>query len=733
MWFAKSEVDETIREHTDQLLDNYKILKKYLKNEKTISNKVWNILTIAAEYHDIGKFDKYFQNNIHEKKGYKPPFKSDRNTFVPHNYLSVPLIPYNELNLSKEEEKILIQAVGYHHERDVEPDRKLIKQIITEEILSLKEEMEKHMNLSIAEDIKFIKLRNLEKRNRITPYNSSYEQFTNYVLVKGLLHRLDHSASAYLPVEVGVNEDISTYVNKFFARNPTFQKRPLQIFTEEHKNDHVMTIAQTGMGKTEAALLWAGNKKTFFTLPLRVSLNAMYFRVVDENNIAFPEQFAGLMHSSSADILEEQNEEMAELLRVQSRNLSSKLLFTTIDQILKFPFYYKGFEKELSAMAGAKVIIDEMQAYDPKIAAMLIRALEMIDQVGGTFMIMTATLPTIYLNAIKNNKNIIRKRVVVNKFFDDASLRHCVKIMEQSILDNVDVIAKSGSKKKVLVICNTVQRAKDVYNKLMNENANVKLLHSLYMPVHRQKLEKTIKDFSDSIDDVGIWVTTQLVEASIDIDFDELHTEFSTLDSQFQRYGRCYRKRQLDSNEPNIFVYTEDLSDKGFIYRDELVEVGLNLLKEFDGQLLKESEKMNMVEKLYSEENLQGTKFLKEFEETREFFKSNSLYEINTKEAQNYLRDIRNVKVLPYNYEKVHSLIENYKQAKGKDRYKFRREIEKHAISVNEYRVKKLIFQSGIPKSLQDFYFIESEYEFDEEKLTGQGLIIEKVGQSYFS
>lgn len=733
MWYAKSEVDETIREHTNLLLDNYEILKNSLKDETFISERLWELLKIAVEYHDIGKFDLYFQNNIHEKKGFQRPFENERTTFVPHNYLSVLFIPFEELNLTKEEEKLLIQAVGYHHEREEEPDREIIKRIIKEELLPYCEEIVNHMKIPIAREFKFLKLRNLEKRNRITPYNSSYEYFTNYVLLKGFLHRLDHSASAYVPVEVGIHEDISSYVNRFFNQRPQYKKRPLQIFAEQQKDKHVIAIAQTGMGKTEASLLWAGNKKTFFTLPLRVSLNAMYLRIIDKENVAFPEQYTGLLHSSSDDILEEQKDEMAELLRTQSQNLSSKLLFTTIDQILKFPFYYRGFEKELSAMAGAKVIIDEMQAYDPKIAAMLIRALELIDQVGGTFMIMTATMPAIYLNAIMSNKNIQRKPVIHKEFYDDASLRHCVKIIEQSILDNIDFIAKRGREKKVLVICNTVQRAKDVYNELENEGLNVKLLHSLYMPIHRRELEKNIKKFADESKEPGIWVTTQLVEASIDIDFDELHTEFSTLDSQFQRYGRCYRKRERKENEPNIFVYTKDLSDKGFIYREELLKIGLGLLKAFDGQLLKESEKMKMVETLYSEENLQGTKFLQEFQETREFFKSNSLYEIKKKEAQNYLRDIRNVKVLPYRFDKVHELIDEYNQSTGKERYKIRKELEKYAISVNKYRVKNILFQSGIPASLKDFYFIESEYEFDEENLSGQGLIIDKVEQSHFS
>ena len=51
-----------------------------------------------------------------------------------------------------------------------------------------------------------------------------------------------------------------------------------------------------------------------------------------------------------------------------------------------------------------------------------------------------------------------------------------------------------------------------------------------------------------------IWIATQIVEASLDIDFDFLITESSTIDSLFQRFGRCYRKRSYDAEKPNVIV-----------------------------------------------------------------------------------------------------------------------------------------------------------------------------------
>ena len=65
----------------------------------------------------------------------------------------------------------------------------------------------------------------------------------------------------------------------------------------------------------------------------------------------------------------------------------------------------------------------------------------------------------------------------------------------------------------------------------------------------------------------------------MDIDFDVLYTEMSTLDSLFQRMGRCYRKREYTGDDANIRIYTENLSGLTAIYDKDIHEISLKLLK----------------------------------------------------------------------------------------------------------------------------------------------------------
>ena len=71
--------------------------------------------------------------------------------------------------------------------------------------------------------------------------------------------------------------------------------RPAQQFMKEHMDDSLVVIAPTGSGKTEAALLWLDGEKGFYTLPLKVSSNAIYSRI--KNGYGY--EHAAILHSDS--------------------------------------------------------------------------------------------------------------------------------------------------------------------------------------------------------------------------------------------------------------------------------------------------------------------------------------------------------------------------------------------------------------------------------------------------
>lgn len=721
--YAKSDPEKTLKQHTEDLIEKYKVIKEsygYKLNEVNL----WEILLVACKYHDAGKVHSFFQNKI-RKRLEKETIKDGINYDVPHNYLSPAFIPYKTLKYSKEDRDVLVQAVAYHHERDREPNSTEIVEVIENELKFRTDNIRVELDVEVPEKLSSLYTAWIKSENRITSRHSKYKL---YILVKGMLNRIDYAASADETIEINVDKNVGQYTENYLA-NRNYDLRNVQSFCKENREKNIIVTASTGIGKTESALLWIDRDKAFFTLPLRVSINALYDRVSkSENEDGMGFDYAGLLHSTSMEHLDEANYERWEEIYRQSKILSNKLIFTTIDQIFKFPFKYVGYESMYATMAYSKIVIDEIQAYSPNIAAVLLVGLQMIHKIGGKFMIMTATLPPIYIDYLTNKGVINSDEVAVGKFLNTEFVRHKINVKEKSLISDVSEIIKRGKTKKVLVIVNTVNRAIEVFNELKDHGEETHLLHSMFIQKHRSKIERAIKAFADDKKSNGIWVTTQIVEASLDIDFDYLFTELSTLDSFLQRLGRCYRKRAYDLKEPNVYVYTEDVKGVRTIYDEFLWNDSKRRIMEYDMQILTEEAKIDMVEKLYCKENLYGTQFLKEFESAIKLLENIEERELTKKEAQNILRDIDNVTAIPRKiFDENDDLFRNYEKSNDKETIKrFRREINKLTISIPNYRVRKngIVHPCNI-KFLDDIYIIERKYEYDEKAVNGRGILFD--------
>lgn len=730
MIIAKTDPLESLNEHTNELLIRYEQLKKFY-NDSINNSKVWELLYLAVVYHDAGKAYTEFQERMKRFLGKEV----DRSNLpsIPHNYLSPFFLPIEHLKLNKFDRRVLIEAIAYHHEREQLPDEQQLLEIAEKYLVNKLNKVGKELGVTVADSNKYFRRIVKDITKRRTKYNSDDENYLNYVLVKGLLHRLDHAASAHVPIEIDYDYDLSELTKKYLKKltnNKGNFLRPLQQFALENQDKNLILTAQTGMGKTEAALIWAGKKKTFFTVPLRVSLNALYDRVANEMNY----KNCGLLHSSSAHHLSNSGEENWEVIYDQSKHFSNKLTFTTIDQILKFPFKFKGYEKYYATLAYSCVIIDEIQGYDPWIVAVMIKALEMIYQLGGKFMIMTATLPTIYVDALRDKK-IIDENCIVKTFSDDKVIRHRYKLEESSILNNLDMIAESAQDKKVLAIVNTVDQANELYENLKDRVENIYVFHARFIQRDRQLLEARLKEFDRNREEKGLWITTQIVEASIDIDFDELHTELAPLDSLFQRFGRCYRKRKLDKESENIVIYTKEVSGSGTVYDKDILRLSEQLLYEHSNgkaKVILESMKIKMVEELYSEEKLNGTKFYEKFKDALKVLETLDDHIYTHDEAQKELRGDNSVMVIPRTvYDEIIPLFEELEEEQEKSkRTEIRRKIELHTCSVSKYTYRKYLqpidhFRRTLKGKyrLMDYvYILDREYDFDSQTLRGLGI-----------
>lgn len=715
MLYAKSKGEESIKQHTKKLLDNMDIIKneygdKIIENKGLDSDRFWSILRLACLYHDIGKVYTPFQNIILKKLNL-PTIPTDFNySNIKHEQLSPAFIPIDKMDFNKSEKKILFQSIYYHHERNgLEVSKELVDEIIKKDILPHLENIKVETGVDICE-LNSDYLKYVSSIKRITDES---ELYIEYCLVKGLLHRLDHASSANLKVENIDDENIKIMIEDFM-KSKNFKINDLQNFASDNVQNNLLVIGSTGIGKTEAALLWSNNDKTFFTLPIRISINAIYDRIrkIGYKNV-------GLLHSTARDYLDE-NEEFENQFETyeQSKNLCLKITPCTIDQIFPFVFKYKGYEKIYATMAYSKIVIDEIQAYSPEIVAIILKGLQMINNIGGKFMIMTATLPRIYKDELKK----MGINFKYNQFLKNEK-RHKIKIYDDEIINNCNEIIQKSLNSKVLIIVNTINKAIEVYKKIKNNGGeNVNLLHSRFILQDRNLKENEIKEFSSNKKNTGIWITTQIVEASLDIDFDYLYTEMSTLDSLFQRLGRCYRNRSYDKKEENVFVFTKNVSGIKYVYDEDIFNISINLLKKYDGEILNEKDKVDLVDKLYSEETLYETNFYKNFKNGMRVLNNIVDHENSKTDAQKLLRNIENLEVIPkIIYDENLDLFRKYNEEKDwNNKNILKAKINKITTNISKSQARRLNGYITKNPYIENSFIIDLKYDSE------VGLVLEK-------
>jgi CRISPR-associated endonuclease/helicase Cas3 len=699
----------TIREHTDKLLENLQKLKDYYRKEieelipkglpAELRERFWEILELACEYHDYGKIHCKFQEKLGNKN--IKPIKGLPE--VKHNLLS-PVFVNVEDELIR---KIVRLLVLHHHpveveEVSIESVEKVLKEEFKFEKNPIRFMLKKPEEVYLRDDV--ARMFGISADGLI-PY---------YRLLKGLLLRIDHASSSKhaQDVEDIPPDDTLSFVDEFFRQKGS-SPNEMQTFVRDKRDKNLVIIAPTGAGKTEAGFIYL-QRKGFFMLPYRVSANGIYMRA--EGMFG---DYAGLLHSSALSYVLEREENREDIQNNQegtaflnyflSRNFAKPIIISTPDQLMHFVFRYKGFEKYYATALYSRLVIDELQSYDPITLAFIVQGLEVLAQNGGKFLVMTATFPEFLKERFES------MGVVFKTFNTQEKPYHHVQVIDDSIDNYVDKMIELSQKAKVLVVVNTVRKAIELKKKFKETGLqNAKLLHSRFILKDRKEKEREIMKFFDS-QERGLWITTQLAEVSLDLDADYLFTELPTADSLIQRMGRCNRKGQKSTDEPNVFIFTKDCSGVGPVYYKHLHESTLKNLK--DG-LWDWNFKWELVEKVYSESALRGTKYWERFKKAESYIKS--LWEgadslIRSKsEAQDLFRDINAVQVIPNQFkEEVESLLQEWERAKGDfvKRAKLLNDILEYSFSLPAWSIRELEKQKIHDRI--GIYYIEGDYSED--------------------
>lgn len=670
--------NETIRQHTDALLEQVKLLAKY---GYITSNNLLSDLNAACEYHDSGKGNSRFQNRL------KCHTKFDYNTEIPHNILSLYFVEKSKCI----DYTSVCFAVLYHHYHRESPERTIMKnkELIQEILCELFGNADKYNALR----------RCRREIGNLFSLPLTVEKKKYAVLLKGLLHKCDYSASAHIQCE---------YQNDFLLQSIYSWKKEfnisyneLQSYCEQNRNENIIVTAPTGMGKTEAGLLWCGDNKCFYVLPLKTAINAMYDRIskltADKEKVR-----VALIHSDMKSKYSELSEdnpggELDLEYCSRSKQMSLPITVCTPDQIFDFVLKYPGYEYKLATASYSKFIIDEIQMYSADLLAAIIYAIKLIYNMGGKFAILTATLPPFVRSEL--NK-IFGEDVKTSDFSSFGKLRHNVKV-ENTTLDAEKICRimndiNDNSVKKYLVVCNSIDIANEIYfdlSEALKGEAEVNLFHSRFIKKDRAEKEKQILNASKDSTKKEVWVSTSVVEASLDIDFDILFTELSDLFSLFQRFGRVNRKGKKDFAliNTNCYVFTQRQGNalRYHFTDDTIYELSKEAIKTKNG-LISEEDKTWLIDEYLSAERIEESDYYKEYLSAMKELE-NKLDYLSDKNER--LRSIDRIDVIPIevyndNEEKIRraeAMIRD-KNLSPSDRLKASEEIMQYTVSVSKFR-----------------------------------------------
>jgi CRISPR-associated helicase Cas3/CRISPR-associated endonuclease Cas3-HD len=457
------------------------------------------------------------------------------------------------------------------------------------------------------------------------------------------------------------------------------------------KSKGIFTLTvPTGGGKTLSSLAFALKHAKMYDLD-RIIYVIPFTSIIEQNADVFRKAVGsdGVLehHSNVVRSEEDDSQEVNEKLELAEENWDMPLVVTTNVQFFESLFSNKVSRcRKLHNIARSVIILDEAQMLPIELLKPCVAALtELVMNYGSTVVLCSATQPAL--------EGLFPKGITPQEITRDPKSLYTelkrVEVQNRGQLDNREVADEVLRQNQVLCIVNTRSHARNIFELIGEKEGHYHLSAAMY-PAHRsQKLEEIRKRLNDG--QTCRVISTQLIEAGVDVDFPMVIRAITGVDSIAQAAGRCNREGRLEQGKVLVFTpeggeglnhlwfkrtaaITTPLLDKELdLLSLEVVNEYFNNLYFYEGTRLDEHKILDKLEEGASSLNFP-------FEEIARLFKiiGDDTYSI----------------VIPHNDECKGLLA----QADFVSPRKLARRLQRYIVSVHPWEYKKLVDAASLEK-----------------------------------
>lgn len=553
----------------------YQLLKEHLENvaelcEEFISPITSKKIGIVLGYlHDVGKYSEDFQRRIRGE-----------NIRVPHADGGAKILEQYYSNTANPIYRLMTYVVYGHHNGLHDygtPAQGMCKQlrVSSTDISEWKNELE-ILPTIVPQDL-MLKLRGTDKEV-IAFTLQFYTRFLLSCLVDA--DRIDAQNFPYGEASKAMSENIpmeilkqryDEYMSKIkkgakISKLNTIRNKILGDCLEKgtQKPGIYSLTVPTGGGKTLSSLGFAlthavkhKQKRIIYAIPFTsiIEQNAQVFAdVLGRENV--------LEHHSNYENPYSKKEELIKFQLAQE-NWHEPIVVTTNVQFFETLFSHKASKvRKLHNIAQSIIILDEIQSLPNKYIKPCLAALnELVENYGCTIVLCSATQPEYH-----KNKLFLEEVQIQEIIQEPIQLFIELKRTEEYYMGELsieEISNKIRRDRQVLCIVNTKRHARDLFNLLKGE-VNCFHLSTNMHPKHRKDVLHTIRTLLNEGEPCRV-ISTQLIEAGVDIDFPIVYRSITGIDSIVQAAGRCNREGKLDKGNVYVFKPEEDYIGKEYL------------------------------------------------------------------------------------------------------------------------------------------------------------------------